>query len=169
MMPAISSGASTSADHDGSRPRLAPTSRSRPNTRSMFSLYAILISTTAYANCLLRLATAVIVPLGNTCTAPSLSRSTMVRRLICSLDPATQRDAVPLQAGESEARAGEPEAGDARQAERPRRQGARQLPRPRVHRGRILGADDLQRVEEVMDDEVRGADNEAGNDEGDDH
>ena len=83
--------------------------------------------------------------------------------------PVPQRDQVPLRFGQSEAREGQRDAGNARQTERQRRQGARQLPRPRVHRGAILGADDLQRVEKVMDDEVRGADNEAGNDEGDDH
>src|SRR5439155_1059838 len=74
-MPTMSSGASTSDPQAGSRSIVAPTSRIVPSTRSMFSLYAIRKSTMAYANCLPKFASEVIVPLANTWTAPPTSRS----------------------------------------------------------------------------------------------
>src|SRR5581483_2046476 len=69
--PRMSMGASTTDPHAASCCIAPPTSRIVPMTRSMFSVYATFTSTIANANCLLRFASAVIVPFGKTCTAPS--------------------------------------------------------------------------------------------------
>ena len=80
--------------------------------------------------------------------------------------PAANGPGIPSRVADPDAREDERDAGERRQAVREQRQRARQLFRARVHGRAVVGADDVEGVEEAVDERPRDADRDGRQHEG---
>ena len=80
--------------------------------------------------------------------------------------PAADGPRIPLRIADPDARKDERDAGERRHAVRQQRQRADQLLRARMNRRAVVGADDVEGVEEAVDEHARDADRDGRQHEG---